>query len=210
MKRRFLTLLTTAMVLLPVSASASPLQSLQSLLAPIESLQAKFLQTTFADLGSMDYQQVEGELVIARPDLLYWYAALPFEQTLVADGQYYWVWDKDLEQATKEDLGDRIANSPAGLLTSGPDAIGERFTVRLDEVSGDIESYELIPRKADQGYDKVVMTFQNEQPKEVEIHDSFGGATMLMLKDVQINGRIDAEQFVLDLPSDTDLIDMTR
>ncbi|WP_119396096.1 outer membrane lipoprotein chaperone LolA [Salinibius halmophilus] len=198
------------LLLLPLTAVASPLQSLQSLLAPIESLKAEFLQTTFADLGSMDYSQVEGELVIAKPDLLYWYAALPFEQTLVADGQYYWVWDKDLEQATKEDLGDRIANSPAGLLTSGPQAIGERFTVRIDDVSGDIESYELIPHQADQGYEKVVMTFANEIPKEVEIHDSFGGATMLMLKNVELNGDISPAQFQLELPDDTDLIDMTR
>lgn len=203
-------ILLIAVAALPVLASASPLQSLQSLLAPIESLQANFVQTTFSDLSSMDYQQTQGELIVAKPDRLYWYAAVPFEQTLVADGEYYWVWDKDLEQATKENLGERIANSPAGLLTSGAQVIGERFAVRLDEVNGDVESYELIPHQADQGYEKVVMTFAGEQPKEVEIHDSFGGATMLMLENVVLNGDITDSLFELALPDDTDIIDMTR
>lgn len=189
---------------------ASPLQSLQSLLSPIETLQAEFVQLSFADLSSPQEERTEGELVLAKPDRLYWYAAEPFEQTLVADGEHYWVWDKDLEQVTKEPVGARISQSPAGVLTSGAEAIGERFVVSIDEINGDIESYNLLPVSSDAGFERIVMTFEDGVPAEVEVFDAFGGATMLILNDVIINAPLASDQFSLVIPPGTDVIDMTR
>ncbi len=203
---RFFTLL---LLLLPMVAwSNSSAVRLGQLLQDVRAIEADFMQFSFRNLDQgMDLiSEAEGRMWLQYPDQVYWQAEEPVMQVVLADGKHLYVWDQDLEQVTREPLGDRLKASPASILISGPDAIRRDFKVSEQELTEGIESYELIPWLDNELYTRLVLSFVAGKPKEVQIFDTLGNATMLIFNDLNINPEIAADRFSLQVPEYTDWI----
>ena len=113
------------MVALTQTASAAPADNLTAakrlnkLLSNTKSMTANFSQTTKgANSGTFS-----GTMSVQRPNNFRWETKSPSEQLIVANGSSMWIYDKDLEQATKQNVDSQVGNTPALLLSGDPSKI---------------------------------------------------------------------------------------
>ena len=118
-------------LLLSLSATASPIESLARLLEPYRTFSAEFQQSTLDSKG-MSITEMTGTLAIASESIFYWETNPPFSQVIVADGEVLWVFDKDLYQVQVRPLDDTLTASPAVILSGDLDVLGSRFQIDSD------------------------------------------------------------------------------
>ena len=90
---------------LGAQAQSAPSAKLQlvRLLHAYKSYQASFQQVTYNAAGSVSARN-RGRVMLARPGRFRWESMLPTQQTLIANGNILWVYDIDLQQATRRKL----------------------------------------------------------------------------------------------------------
>ncbi len=178
--------------------------NLNRLLSQLSSLSATFEQLVLDGSGNR-LQQVNGEMVLARPGKFYWRTEEPFPQLLVSDGQTLWLYDEDLEQVTRQSVDQKLSNTPALLLSGNLDGLEDTFEV-LGPVVGDSGEYRLIPIKADALFVMLRLIFEAGLPVEMQLEDSLGQKTGIYFSDISVNIGVDDALFEFVLPAGVDLI----
>ena len=75
--------------------------------------------------GSADDQalrsgrQFEGQFLLKRPHRFRWNYTAPYQQDIIADGDWVWVVDKDLEQVSQQSQKEALRGTPALVLLAG-------------------------------------------------------------------------------------------
>ena len=117
------------MIAMTQAATAAPADNLTAakrlnkLLTNTKSMSANFTQTTKgASSGTF-----KGVMSVERPNNFRWETTSPSEQLIVANGSSMWIYDKDLEQATKQGVDTQVGNTPALLLSGDPSKINSNF-----------------------------------------------------------------------------------
>lgn len=103
----------------------------------LRSLRADFRQFVRLE-GSDVAQQVEGEILLRKPDLLRLTHRLPQPQVVIADGTWLWAYRPDTNQVIKTRLADWRAREPLakGLLDLGRSAdLLQRYAAAVSSVS---------------------------------------------------------------------------
>lgn len=127
--------------------AATPSQDLATLLTGYQSLQANFQQTTRSDKGKV-MQQSRGKMSLQRPGQFRWQITSPNKQLIIANNKYLWVYDVDLEQATRQKINKANKSSPAWLLSGSVTEIQDRFIVSQIKGPGGGQWFELKPKNA--------------------------------------------------------------
>ena len=84
-------------------------------LEKVESLQSFFEQTR-----SGSDEKFSGQLLFQKPNLFRMEIGSPVSQTIISDGEYLWVYDKDLEQVIVSHLTNSLSEMPFMRLLSEP------------------------------------------------------------------------------------------
>ncbi|WDE02843.1 outer membrane lipoprotein chaperone LolA [Thalassomonas viridans] len=106
-------------------------QAKLALLAKLDNIKhfsAQFSQQVFDADGNL-LQNGAGNLVVGKPDLVYWQTTEPDESLIVSDGETLWFYDPFVEQATAYGLANAIANTPILLLTSQDKSIWQNYRI---------------------------------------------------------------------------------
>ena len=177
-------------LLLSLSATASPIESLARLLEPYRTFSAEFQQSTLDSKG-MSITEMTGTLAIASESIFYWETNPPFSQVIVADGEVLWVFDKDLYQVQVRPLDDTLTASPAVILSGDLDVLGSRFQI-TEERSGTIAIYALQPRATDEVTRQIVLRFDGTRLLDLSIEDALGNRSLVSLTEVKYGKPADA------------------
>ena len=177
-------------LLLSLSATASPIESLARLLEPYRTFSAEFQQSTLDSKG-MSITEMTGTLAIASESIFYWETNPPFSQVIVADGEVLWVFDKDLYQVQVRPLEDTLTASPAVILSGDLDVLGSRFQI-TEERSGTIAIYALQPRATDEVTRQIVLRFDGTRLLDLSIEDALGNRSLVSLTGVKYGKPADA------------------
>lgn len=111
-----------------VFAAEKEMKLLQSRLAKLTQLEAKFTQTISSPDDSV-IQRGKGELYIKRPNLFNWTVTEPDESRIISDGKTIWMYTPLLEQVTASDI-DSLSNNVLMLLISNNDsAVWSNYTI---------------------------------------------------------------------------------
>ncbi len=129
-------------ILTSTALAATPSQNLASLLSNYQSLQANFTQTITDEKGKV-LQKSRGKMSLKRPGQFRWQITAPNKQLIIANNKYLWIYDVDLEQATRQKINKANANSPAWLLSGSVTQIQQRFVVKEINGSGGGQWFEL-------------------------------------------------------------------
>lgn len=70
-----------------------------------------------------------GKFSLLKPNYLYWFTEAPDQSLIVSDGDFVWLYDPFIEQATVYQLQASIANTPILLLTSNDPLLWDKFQV---------------------------------------------------------------------------------
>jgi outer membrane lipoprotein carrier protein len=177
---------------------------LEQFVAEVDDLSARFEQSVYDADGELTGESSAGTFALLRPDRFRWDYATPFEYQVVADGEYLWEYDVDLEQATRAPLSE-LATSPAMLL-SGEGTVGDNYDVR-DMPSADGERWiELVPIEGESDFMSIEIAFRDGLPRALELVDGLGQTTRIAFEDIRINSGLEAKAFEFDPPRGVNVV----
>jgi len=189
-----------------VDAEAAP-GKLTEFLNGIQSMEATFEQWVM-DAKQNALQNVKGTMWIQRPGQFRWDTADPYPQQIVSDGKVLWIYDEDLEQATKKTLDKQVGNTPALLLSGDPSKISESFQVSAYQFDETGEwRFDLRPKDKDALFALLRVHFYRGQLRDMYLEDSLGQTTRIEFKPVQLNKPIPESRFQLELDDSIDVIE---
>ena len=194
------------MVALTQSANAAPADSLTAakrlnkLLTNTKSMTANFSQTTKgASSGTF-----KGSMSVQRPNNFRWETKSPSQQLIVANGSSMWVYDKDLEQATKQAVDSQVGNTPALLLSGDPTKIDKNF--KITQPYDNKNYYVLYPKSSDASFKNLSISFNGGKPVMMVLNDTLGQTTSIKFNGIKLNPSISSSQFKFTPPKGVDVI----
>ena len=170
----------------------------------VESMRASFTQMTM-DSRFNNSQETTGTLMMQRPGKFRWDYISPYDQSIIADGEKIWVYDKDLEQVTVNQLDAVIGNTPA-LLLSGGRSLDKNFKIIELESSKGLDWVELFPLESDTSFSSVRLAFGKTRLAVMELEDSFGQTTIIKFSNLENNPVLDSGTFQFVPPKGVDVI----
>ncbi|MAF75125.1 MAG: outer membrane lipoprotein carrier protein LolA [Idiomarinaceae bacterium] len=194
------------MVAMTQTANAAPADSLQAakrlnrLLTNTKSMSADFSQTTKgANSGTF-----KGSMSVQRPNNFRWETKSPSQQLIVANDSTMWVYDKDLEQATKQTVDSQVGNTPALLLSGDPNKIAQNF--KITQPYANKNYYVLYPKASDASFKNLSMSFSGGKPVMMVLNDNLGQTTSIKFSNIKLNPNLGSGQFKFTPPKGVDVI----
>ena len=194
------------MMALTQSATAAPADNLTAakrlnkLLTNTKSMTANFSQTTKgANSGTF-----KGTMSVQRPNNFRWETKSPSEQLIVANGSSMWIYDKDLEQVTKQNVDSQVGNTPALLLSGDPSKIDKNF--KITQPYANKNYYVLYPKSDSSSFKSLSMSFSGGKPVMMVLNDSLGQTTTIKFSGIKMNPSIASSQFKFTPPKGVDII----
>ena len=194
------------MMALTQSATAAPAsnlvaaQRLNKLLTSTKAMTANFSQTTKgANSGTF-----KGSMTVQRPNNFRWETTSPSEQLIVANGSSLWIYDKDLQQATKQAVDSQVGNTPALLLSGDPNKIDSNF--KITQPYENKNYYVLYPKSDSASFKNLSISFSGGKPVMMVLNDTLGQTTSISFSNIKLNPKISTSQFKFTPPKGVDII----
>ena len=165
---------------------------------------AQFTQTVTSPDG-VKKKTSSGSFDFTRPNRFRFAYAKPFEQTIVADGEKVWIYDRDLNQASSRRIGQALGATPAALLAGG--SLDKDFDLANLPAKDGLEWAEAKPKAKEGAFQSVRVGFKGKDLAALEIVDSFGQKSLLRFEAFAANVPIAAETFRFTVPAGADLIE---
>ncbi len=175
--------------------------SLAKKLNLLKTLSGDFKQT-LVDAKDETLQETTGQFLLKRPGYFRWETQNPFPQLLVSNLQTIWLFDPDLEQVTIRGYDERIAQTPA-LLMSGD---VEKINLEYDVKKIDNDTYQLTPKHDKQLFTQLNVLFAKDRLVQMQLLDSLGQTTTFAFINAVYNKKINDEQFQFTPPEGVDVI----
>ena len=204
MKRLLSLLALTCAALVAPAAHADAADTLRAFIRDVNTGRAQFTQTVTSPDGAKK-KTSSGSFDFARPNRFRFAYAKPFEQTIVADGEKVWTYDKDLNQASSRRIGQALGATPAALLAGG--SLDKDFDLANLPAKDGLEWAEATPKAKEGTFQSVRVGFKGKDLAALEIVDSFGQRSVLRFESFQANGAIAPETFRLTPPAGADVIE---
>jgi len=137
-------LFPTLLCLLSLQIQASDaIQRLDKFFSEVNSFQGQFVQTVFDENGEV-IQQANGDVSLDKPGRFRWQYTKPYPQLILADGEYLWIYDEDLLQASAKPIDTALGNAPIMLLTNVR-PLTDDFEIKDANKNDDLNWVELTP-----------------------------------------------------------------
>lgn len=175
----------------------------------ISSFTAQFSQVIEDAKGRM-LQQVQGQLIAAKPNRFYWHSQAPYQQTIVSDAKTLWMIDDDLEQVTIQKLDANVERTPALLLSGRSEQLTSAFKITHTERSAQgsvLREYRLLPKDNNSLFKEMILRFRNSDLAAMELIDQTGQQTAIRFEAVRLNQPVADSRFQPVLPTGYDVID---
>jgi outer membrane lipoprotein carrier protein len=196
--------LTATLIFLPLMAVAGAVDQLHQFLQTTKTFKADFSQIVIAKNGRKP-QFSSGSVAISRPGKLRWDIQKPYPQTLVGDGEKFWIYDPELKQVTIRKVGQAIGGSPAALL-SGSNDLEKNFVLKEAGESEGMLWVEATPKVNESGFEKVRLGFAVNELKGMELLDNFGQTTQIRFSRPERNTALSAATFRFVPPPGVDVV----
>ena len=197
------------------AAHAQGVELLGLFMKQVSSGRASFTQvvTSPAKAGQPPRQKTSsGALDFHRPGQFRFVYKKPFAQTLLADGQNFWLHDVELNQITVRKQSQVLGATPMALLTSAADvkALESDFLLRNEPARDGLEWVRATP-KAQDGQIQSLLAGLRKTDKGVElvvidVQDSLGQRSVLTLSGLELTPPLAAATFVFRPPAGVEVI----
>jgi outer membrane lipoprotein carrier protein len=196
--------IVTMMLSFSVLATDSATVKLNDFVKNVVTFKANFQQTVLDTKGNV-MEQAQGQFALYRPGKFRWDYKQPFPQHIVADGQYIWFYDVDLEQVTVKSQQEALADTPATLL-SGNTMPEDKYL--LTDIPSDDGMFwvELIPKDVDNSFQTIALAFDENSLRTMIMKDSFDQRTRLVFTQVEKNPNLAKDAFLFIPPMGVDVV----
>lgn len=184
------------------ASEATATKNLNSLLSGVKSMTANFSQST---TGGKAKRNFSGTMQVQRPNKFRWQVNGSASQLIVANGNTLWVYDKDLNQATRQNVSNQVGDTPALLLSGDPSKIAANFKVTQPYANKNY--YVLYPKNGNANFKSLGIAFNSGNPVMMVLNDNLGQTTTISFSNIKRNGSIASSQFTFAPPKGVDVID---
>ncbi|OUR92482.1 outer membrane lipoprotein carrier protein LolA [Gammaproteobacteria bacterium 42_54_T18] len=187
----------------------SEMASAQELIKQLKSI--KSIHSTFRqwvqDAKQASLQDVTGTMWVQKPGQFRWDTNNPYPQSIIANGEYIWIYDEDLEQATQQKLDKHVGNTPALLLSGDPSMLADSFSISAYLYDDTKEwRFDLKPKGEDSLFELLRVNFKNGKLLDMYLEDALGQTTKIEFSNIALNSAIKQNVFTFDPPANVDII----
>lgn len=196
-------LVTLWLILSPLWALAQTGSDVDELLAALEGieyLQGRFEQRQY---GEDDVLQVEsdGTFRLLRPGYFAWEILSPDSQLIIADPEYIWHHDRDLETVTRRPVTDSAEMSPLQILGGDEATLRGKFQV-IRQGKGD---FTLTPLAGDAGFRRLTLHLEEKVVTGMEIEDNLNQRVVIEFNALDSTTVLTGADFAFIPPDGADL-----
>lgn len=181
----------------------------ESLIARLEAMQtfsATLAEQIVNETGDI-LRNSQGEIFIERPHKLLWQTFEPFPITVLAKDESVYIYDQDLAQVTELELEEVLGTTPAGIILTAGESLGEEFLVSeafLRDQEGQV--YSLQPLAEDAEFSRMDISFDEIGLRGLFVEDVLGQTTYVSFRDRETNVDIDDARFEIEFPEGIDWV----
>lgn len=185
--------------------SNNPAGQLSSLLNNFHSMSAQFNQNIIDPNGNI-IQQSSGNMALQRPGKFRWQTQRPNPQLALADGKNIWVYDPQLQQATRQKQT-AINNSPGALLSGNVSKLAQQFNVKsLAPIANTDQGFILTPNDKNALFQSVQLYFNHGLLQTMRLKDNLDQLTLIQFHQVKNNIAINPSLFRFSPPKGVDVV----
>ena len=182
------------------SAEPTATDELLTKLAGIEQLQGNFQQVQ-KGLDGKVMAETSGRFQLLRPGFFSWEILAPDSQLIIANPEFLWHHDRDLETVTRRLVAGSEQLAPLQVLGGDESILRERFTVsRTSE-----QAWTLIPVAGDPGFQQLVLIFNDGAIGGMEILDSLNQRVEVQFSNLDSSATLSPADFAFSPPDGVDL-----
>ena len=189
---------------MPLQVLGGAIEELQNFVNLSVSGQASFVQRVYDSTGAL-VQESSGDLRFSRPGKFKWHYLKPYEQLLIGDGTYLWVYDPDLLQVTKISLDQALGSSPAALLYGSKD-IDSFFGLEALSVTENFSRVRVLPYDENGLFERIEIGLNASTLQTMTLFDYFGQQTVIEFYDFVIPSTFSGDEFEFVVPDDVDVV----
>jgi outer membrane lipoprotein carrier protein len=199
-------LVIASCVFIATAAQASGLEQFNAFVSSTHAAKGDFIQRQMkiVDGKMLLSNQSSGTFMFARPGKFIWQYQKPYEQLLQADGEKMYMYDKDLNQVTTKLLGTALSSSPAAILFGSND-LEKNFSIKDVGMKEGMDWLQAIPKDKDSTFTLISIGMQNGMPREMDLRDTFGKTTIILLQNMERNPTLHPDQFKFTVPAGADV-----
>ena len=197
-------------------AFADSVDSLSLFLKSTRSMRADFVQTVISPAKENRLAKSKtssGTFAFVRPSVFRFDYTKPFVQNIVADGQYVWLYDADLNQVTQRNQLQALATTPASLIASANDvtSLQKEFVLIAQPDAYGLQWVAATPHSSDSSLQRVRIGLRVKgevvQLVQLDILDVFGTRSLIKFERTDINPKqLTLAQFNFVPPKGADVI----
>lgn len=184
-----------------VTIIAAPVDDLKKQLNELNTMRANFSQKTLTD-NSDYFDSASGNMALSKPGKFRWETQKPNEQLILADGKWIWIYDKDLEQATKQLQETTNSNNPALFLSGDVSDLGTRFKVSFEK-----DHFILSASSEEDMFQSMELYFENDAIKKMIVKTRLGQTSVFTFSNIEKNIMLPTDLFGFVPPKGTDIIE---
>jgi outer membrane lipoprotein carrier protein len=181
-------------------AETDDTEALLAALRPIQSMQGQFSQQQY-DSSNTLLATSAGQFRLLRPGYFSWEITSPGSQLIIADPQYVWQYDRDLETVTRRPVDDSEQMSPLQVLGGNETLLRSRFSVEQTAV----DIFSLLPKGINPGFLALQVTFSGNSFASLEIADNLNQRIVIAFSQVDSESKLVVEDFSFIPPPEADL-----
>jgi chaperone LolA len=197
-------LISLIAIVMPLQVLGGAIEELQSFVNQSVSGQASFVQRVYDSTGAL-VQESSGDLRFSRPGKFKWHYFEPYEQLLVGDGDFLWVYDLDLMQVTRVSLDQALGSSPAALLYGSED-IDSYFGLEALSSDGNLLRVRVIPYEESGLFERIEIGLTASIVRNMTLYDYFGQKTVIEFGQFSIPSNFNDDEFKFEVPDNVDLV----
>lgn len=200
---KILVIFSLLSISLPVFSSEA-IQRLDKFFAEVDSFNGRFTQTVFDEQGEV-VQNAEGDVALNKPGRFRWQYTKPYPQLILADGEYLWIYDEELLQASAKPIDEALGNAPIMLLTDIR-PIAQDFEIMEAATRDGLNWVELVPLIQDTEFHRIQIGFDEKSIRKMELHDHFSQKTVIEFTNLETNVSFQPEYFTFNAPEGVDVV----
>lgn len=200
----FLTIALLFMVTLAFGATDPVVDELNTLLNAYQTYQANFTQETYME-GGGPAQKSSGRVMMMRPGKFRWETNQPTQQIVIANGDTLWIYDVDLQQATRQTIATQGGVNPAALLTGDVPTLIKQFAITKIKRQGAVW-FQLTPKSTDNSFTLVQMQFRQGELVNIRVKNNLGQTSRFHFTGVRLNAHLNPKLFIFTPPKGVDVL----
>ena len=180
------------------------IQRLDQFLTEVDSFEGQFKQTVLDENGEV-IQDSAGDVALDKPGRFRWQYNQPYPQLILADGEYLWIYDEELLQATAKPIEEALGNAPIMLLTDIR-PLDQDFEIMEVATRDGLYWVELIPIVKDTEFHLINIGLNKDGIQKMELHDQFSQKTIIEFLGLKTNVEFPSEYFKFKVSNDVDVV----